>query len=794
MDRRKFLKWSAALGGMTALTGGGLLHCVGSRTAQPPLRERDVWTSCNVNCGGRCALRAHVVDGVVRAIDSEADTAGHAATACLRGRAMRHRLYAPDRLKYPMLRVGARGEGKFRRASWDEALDLLAARLREAIDTWGNESVYLNVGTGNWGAVLSNSCSSGAPTISRLMNCLGGHLRSYGTYSYAMLEAALPYTYGGAWVDGNPITDVAHSELAVFFGNNPATTRMGGLGVSHDLARALRRSGTRLIVIDPRHSDTAATFADEWIPIRPGTDAALVSALAHVLITENLVDHDFLATHTIGYDEDSMPDGVPAGQSYRSHILGLGPDRTAKTPGWAEAITGIPAERIVRLAREIGAAKPCYIAQGWSLQRQANGEQNCRAVCMLPILTGNVGIRGGNTGAREGFFTMPFAGFPTLDNPVAASIPCFMWTEAVRRGHEMTATTDGVRGVDKLPSDIRFIWNFAGNCLINQHSDANRTARILVDETKCRTIVVIDNVMTASARFADILLPGVTNLEEDDFALSDYATDIGYVIFARKAVEPLFESRSIYDICAAVAKRLGVGEAYTEGRDRAGWLAHLYEESRRLLPGLPERMDDAFDTGIFRMRDPEAPRVPYAAFRRDPVANPLDTPSGRIEIFSKRLWDLGKTWQLGPDERIPGLPEYVPAWEGVEDPLRRTYPLQLIGHHPRQRTHSTGDNVDWLRRIERQELWMNPADAALRGIAQGDMVRVFNARGAVLIPARVTPRIAPGVLSLPEGAWYAPAQDGADTGGCINVLTTQRPSPLAKGNPQHTNLVQVEKA
>lgn len=798
IKRRSFLKWSAALGGVAALSGGGLFYGLKPAVSARTEAEDIVWTSCNVNCGSRCALRAHVKDGVVTRIETDNlgdDSYGnHQVRACLRGRSMRHRIYAPDRIKYPMRRVGKRGEGKFERISWDEALDEVAKRLGDTIKKHGNESVYLNYGTGNLGAVLSKSWPTGATPIARLMNSLGGYLNHYGTYSDAMIDMALPYTFGDGWVSGNPVSDIVNSKLVVFFGNNPGATRMSGGGIIHDLIEARQKSGVKVIVVDPRYTDTAATVADEWIPIRPGTDTALISALAYVMITEDLVDNDFIRRCTIGFDEDSMPEGVPAGNSYKSYILGKGKDGTAKTPEWAAKITGIPQRRIIQLAREIGTAKPCYISQGWSVQRQANGEQNCRAVSMLPILTGNVGVQGGNTGARESGYGVPFASFPTLSNPVKTSISCFMWTDAIERGTEMTATRDGVKGRDKLATPIKFIWNYAGNCIINQHSEANRTHEILQDDSKCETIVVIENFMTPSARYADILLPAVTNLEEDDFAPQGSASKMGYVIFAEHAVEPMFECRTVYDMCAGIAKRLGAEQTFTEGRTRQQWVQHIYDESKKLLPELPAKLEDAFAMGIFKRMNTEKPNVPFKDFHDNPEKHPVKTPSGKLEIFSKRLWELGQKWELAEGDVITGLPEYTPTWEGVSDPLREEFPLQLIGHHYKQRTHSTYGNVDWLKQVAPQELWINPMDADARGIKHGDKVKVYNGRGTVFTVAKVTPRMMPGVLSLPEGAWFTPNSKGADTGGCVNVLTSQRPSPLAKGNPQHTNLVQVAKA
>ncbi len=412
--------------------------------------------------------------------------------------------------------------------------------------------------------------SPSASAVKRLMNCYGGSLNQYGSYSTAQISCAMPYTYGSN--DGNSTTDIENSKLVVMFGNNPAETRMSGGGITYLLEKAREKSNAKMIVIDPRYTDTAAGREDEWLPIRPGTDAALVAGIAWVdaalvagiawvLINENLVDQPFLDKYCVGYDEKTLPADAPKNGHYKAYILGEGDDKTAKTPQWASQITGIPVDRIIKLAREIGTAKPAYICQGWGPQRQANGglpqrqangELTARAIAMLPILTGNVGISGGNSGARESTYTITIERLPVLDNPVKTSISCFSWTDAIDHGPQMTAIRDGVRGKDKLDVPIKFIWNYAGNTLVNQHSDINKTHEILQDESKCEMIVVIDEMRndcghrklydligkicrhSAARPDADILLPDLMTVEQEDIIPNDYAGNMGYLIFVRQ--------------------------------------------------------------------------------------------------------------------------------------------------------------------------------------------------------------------------------------------------------------------
>ncbi|MDU5370742.1 MAG: molybdopterin dinucleotide binding domain-containing protein, partial [Enterobacter sp.] len=280
--------------------------------------------------------------------------------------------------------------------------------------------------------------------------------------------------------------------------------------------------------------------------------------------------------------------------------------------------------------------------------------------------------------------------------------------------------------------------------------------------------------------------------EQMDFALDASCGNMSYVIFTDQAIKPRFECKTIYEMTSELAKRLGVEQQFTEGRTQEGWMRHLHELSRKAVPDLPD-----FDTfrkqGMYKQRDPEGHHVAYKAFREDPQANPLTTPSGKIEIYSEELAKIASTWELPEEDVIDPLPIYTPGFENYNDPLTAKFPLQLTGFHYKARVHSTYGNVGVLKAACRQEMWINPMDAKARGISNGDRVRIFNGRGEVHIEAKVTPRMMPGVVALGEGAWYSPDANRIDQAGSINVLTTQRPSPLAKGNPSHTNLVQVEK-
>jgi anaerobic dimethyl sulfoxide reductase subunit A len=743
------------------------------------------------NCGGRCLLVAHVENGRITRLDADDRPDSLAAPqlrACPRGRAYLRRQYHPDRLLHPLKRAGQRGEGEFKQISWDEALDTVAAQFERIKKTYGNEALFVPYGTGSYNQL------NGSHTARRLMNLYGGCLGIYNSYSWAAINAATPTVYG-TLVTGNQRQDWLKSKYILMWGWNPAEMRDGTN--SDYFIKLARENGARVVCIDPRHSLSAAALADEWIPIRPGTDAAMMSAMAHVMITEGLVDESFINTYCIGWDSAHLPAGLWSAESYRDYLLGTF-DRIPKTPAWAEPITAVPAETIACIARDYATVKPAVLYQGYGMQRRAYGEQVVRAGCVLAAITGNFGISGGwasGLGLQApdggGMWTV----FPIGENPVKAAIPVFLWTEACLRGKNMDSA-DGVTGAPSLTSDIKLIYAVATNCLINQHANVNRSAEILRDESKVEFLVVQDNFLTPTARFADIVLPACTQFEtwgvEDGWKYGDE------VILQPKLVEPPGECKSDYRICVDIAERLGIGEAYTEGRDEKAWVEYclnVYRSAR--FPELPT-LDEFIEKNLGAWSKPVAkPAIAFEDFRADPSAHPLNTPSGKIEIFSKQLYDLNN-----PAE-IPAVPKYIQEWENPfpftgrggsrSAPTTQMYPLQAVGHHTLHRVHSTHDNNDWLGEAFPQRVFINPIDATEHGIRDGDLVRVWNDRGELVIPARVTPRILPGVVDIPQGAWWSPNENGIDFGGCINVLTSERWTPFAFGTAQHTIMVQVEK-
>ncbi|MFT0848801.1 DMSO/selenate family reductase complex A subunit [Actinomycetaceae bacterium L2_0104] len=842
-SRRSFLKWSGvAAGAATLVASTTNLGMPGSSSAAAAEgmtdADRTVWSACTVNCGSRCPLRLQVKDGtVVRVLpDNTGDDelGSQRVRSCVRGRSIRHRIYNPDRLKKPLKRVAGtkRGGGQWEEISWEQALTEITDKMKEIKAEYGNEAFYINYGTGVLGSTMACSWPPDQTAFARLMNTWGGYLDHYSDYSTMQITQCYPYFYGG-WVSSNSLDDAKNAQLQVMFGNNPLETRMSGGGYTFITQQTKKNSGVRTIVVDPRYSDTTIGLADEWVAIRPGTDAALIAGMIYVMVKEDLHDQDFLDEYCVGFDEEHMPEGAPKNASYRAYLEGKGEDETEKTPEWAAEITGVPADQIRRLAREIAGTKPCAITQGWGPQRHANGENTARAIFLLAAATGNIGLVGGGTGGREDSVGLPIVktfNTTTTNTESNKIISAFSWVDAVDHGDQMDTFNAGVLeksapGVrdGKVPVDddgyptntkldvpIKMVWQYGSNSLVNQTGENNASVAVLEDESKAELIVTCDIQMTVSARYSDYVLPGTSTAEEFDIHPGENSAPMGYGIMSSQAIDPMYECKSVFDICGELAEKLGVDDAYYDGKDREAWLRDSVAATREADPEIPD-YDEWKEMGLFRKNMGSV--IALQDFREDPEANPLGTPSGKIEIYSDRLAKMAEKWTFDdfrpqlPGDRLAPIPEYTETWESALDARgNEKYPLQLIGHHYKQRTHSSYGNVDWMQEAHHQVVWINPMDAAERGIENDDVVFIYNERGTVRIGARVTERIAPGVVSLPQGAWFDPRPASeveppaganpdhpVDIGGNTNTLTSLHPSPLAKGNAVHTTIVQIVK-
>lgn len=930
----------AAVEGAAGETSGQTGAQTKSQTGAAFPAETRTPAFCAIDCPGRCPLELHLRDGELARV-----SANKAAPACHRGRSMRAWANSPDRLMWPLRRVGPRGSAQFERVTWDEALDEISDQLARIRREHGNESIYLAYTTGQ-------SCTTADP-FERLMNCFGGFLDHYNNYSNPQINAMVRSMYGpGAlYPGGSELDAAADARLVLVFGASPAETGTGRAtwhGAWDRVVGQVGERGGRIVMVDPRRNGSipkrkrpasggenegqalavcATPPADDserkgqpgasacsntfpsnvasdrqtvsWLPINPGTDGALAAALLHELaFTHNALDWDFLRERCIGFTDEMLPEHWrDMGLSVMDYLRGTGYDHVAKTPAWAAAITGIPADDIRELASQLATARPAFIMQGWGPQRRSNGEMTSGIIMMLAAALGQVGLPGTNNGMNiawgGGFLTRVSAG----ENPIPFRIPAYRFLDAVENGEALGAR-EGVRGLPKascnnaedassaekaqagcanaegpgstqeapaendaarrfalaakasleqtshsnratdsvqhqdsaahLPSSIKAIICHGGNCLTNQHGDVNRAHRVLGDPTKCEFILNVDVEFTDSARYADIVLPDLFRMEHESAMDADAWGR--RIAVSTGELGARFERRGAWEVCVELAKRWGIEDAFTEGRTEGEWIRRLYEGDRERSTGLPT-FDRLLEEGLAWRADCAEPFVALADWRSDPDAHPLDTPSGKIELFSEQLAAAAVALRGTPDEGvITPIPTYVPEWgpaefaverpatDGAQEPdaelradgqgsgsgadfptgrqdseasaeIAYDQPLRVFGFHSVARIHSSWGNVAAVSRRVPQVISINPADADARDIATGDLVEASNRFGTLRLPAHVTDDVIAGTIVMPQGAWWQAESDTAepiDVGGCINTLTTSRPSSLAFGNPQHT--------
>lgn len=722
--------------------------------------ERIIRSICSSHCGGTCDMKVHVKGN--RIVRIEPDDGEGKPRLCARGHAYRQRVYAPDRLFYPLKRTGPRGAGRFTRISWDEALDTVAGEMNRIKANYGN-------------AALLHFCSMCDPhtlhhvgAFHRLLCQFGGYTAPWGFISHEGATFSAGVTYGLR----RKFTQTEHrpeeylsSRLIIMWGWNPVTTEQG-TQVPLTLARA-KEGGARIVCVDPRFTDSAATFADQWIPIRPGTDAAVLIAMAYVIIQENLQDRDFIDAYTVGFDP------------FKTYVLGL-EDGLAKTPEWAETISAIPAATIADLARAYAGNKPAALVTSIAAGRSAYGEQYHRAAAALEAITGNWQVQSWQSAPTNPLKYHPHIASPP--NPVETGFPprrtalpyrgasvnssarvnVSMFAEAILKGK-----------AGGYPNDYKMVWLSNTNYL-NQLGEVNKTVKAFQE---LEFILVTEQFMTATAQFADIVLPVCTFLERNDLFAPRGSGVYGIL---NKVIEPLGESKSQLDICQALALKLGISD-YGDQSDET-WVKQIVSKISEEVD-LPD-FDSLRKQGLYRVKrdkpadvgQPEGEKPLFPLFR---------TPSKKIEICSEIVAQIN-------DPLIPTVPTYIETWESLNDPLALQYPLQLITPHLKRRAHTQFENLPWLRELQTQTVTINSLDAESRGIRQDDLVRVFNDRGEVRIAAKVSERIMPGVVALPQGAWYNPDENGIDYGGCANVLTKNAISP-GGAFVSNTTLVQIEK-
>jgi biotin/methionine sulfoxide reductase len=684
-------------------------------------------------------------------------------------------------------RANRRGRGTepFVAVPWDEALDLVAVELGRVRREHGNTSIF----GGSYGWSSAGRFHHAKTQLQRFLNTIGGYTGQLHTYSIAAGYAILPHVIGdsslamsGATSWSSILRDCA---LFVAFGGVPAKNLQvaaGGLGehVSTGFLNEAARRGISFVNVSPLRDDVADDVGAEWLALRPNTDVALMLGLAHTLETEGLADHRFLASHCVGYER------------FRSYLLGER-DGRPKDADWATTICEIDAGTIRALARRMAAGRT-MINTNWSLQRADHGEQAFWMTVALAAMLGQIGLSG--AGFAFGYGSMGGTGTPRIDVPSpalsAGRKACDSWIPVARIA-DMMLNPDGeyeFDGQTRRYPDIRLVYWSGGNPF-HHHQDLNRLVEAW---RRPETVIVNEPWWTATAKFADIVLPTTTSLERNDIGASSRDR---YILAMHRAIAPVGEARHDFEVFAGLAQRFGTLDAFAEERDEEGWLRHIYDRARQqaaeksvCLPAF----DEFWQAGFAEVPASDLPHVAFADFRANPAVNPLNTPSGRIEIFSSTVDGFGY-------DDCPGHPAWLEPEEWLGGPVAGRYPLHMVSNQPRTRLHSQMDNgaVSQESKIHgREPVWLHPADAAARKLIDGDLVRVFNDRGALLAGVRVSDDIRPGVIQLATGAWYDPenpATPGSlDKHGNPNVLTIDRgTSQLGQGPIAHTALVEIEK-
>jgi len=678
-----------------------------------------------------------------------------------------------------------RGAEPFVEVPWAEALDLVAGELGRVTRDFGNQAIF----AGSYGWASAGRFHHAQSQLRRFFNAIGGFVRHENDYSVGAALVLMPHIVAPLFellvnhTSWNVL--VRECRLFVTFGGVPrknAQIASGG-AVLHNVKDGLsgmRAAGVRFINVTPTGDDLDTGGQVEWLAIRPNTDTAMILALCHTLLVENLHDQAFLGRYTVGFDK------------FRPYLLGER-DGQPKDAAWAERITGIAAGRIVALAREM-ASHRTMISIGWSLQRAHHGEQPFWALVTLAAMLGQIGLAGGGFACGYGPSNMmgssgPLYSGPTLPmgtNPVSEFIPVARIADMMLQPNESFSYD----GAEYRYPDIRLLY-WAGGNPFHHHQDLNR---LRLAWRKPDTVIFHEQFWTPAAKMADIVLPATTTLERDDVG---YSARSPYMIAMKKACEPVGEARDDYAIFAEIARRMGVGETYSEGRAAAEWLPLIYENARvksaQAGISLPA-FEEFWQAGMAEAVGTQEPPVLLAEFRSDPDAHPLKTPSGKIEIYSERIASFAY------DDCPPHATWLEPIeWLGAKSAER--HPLHLLSDQPGDKLHSQLDHGPHSRATKvkgRQPITMHPEDAAARGIAEGDLVRAFNDRGACLAAARLSERIRRGVVRLSTGAWFDPAVSGAnrplEKHGNPNALTLDiGASKLSQGCSAQTCLVEIER-
>ncbi|MDT5278889.1 MAG: biotin/methionine sulfoxide reductase [Mycobacterium sp.] len=672
-----------------------------------------------------------------------------------------------------------RGADEFVAVSWDELTELLAGELRRVVDTCGNEAIY----GGSYGWASAGRFHHAQSQVHRFLKMLGGYTFSRHSYSLGATGVIMPRVVGTHDDLFTRSTEwdviVEHTDLLVCFGGvglkNTAVDPGGTTGhPARDALRRFRERGGQIVSFSPLRDDVDGDC--EWHAPVPGTDVSIMLALAHVLATESLADRDFLSTYCTGYER------------FERYLLGID-DGVPKSPQWASAICGVPAERLTALARRMAAART-MVTVSWSLQRTRHGEQAPWMGLTLAAMLGQIGLPGAGFG--HGYGSQHELGMP----PLRCRLPALpQGANRVQTFIPVAAITDMLlhpgepfdyNGLRLTYPDIKLVY-WAGGNPFHHHQNISRLRRAL---RRVDTVVVHDPYWTAMAKHADIVVPSTTAFERDDYSGS---RNDPLLMAMPKLAEPYAQSRDDYTTFTELAEVLGFGDQFTEGRTARQWLAHLYDKWAAELDFAVPTFDEFWRQGRLRLPTEDGLTL-LADFRDDPESHRLNTPSGRIEIFSEDIDGFRY-------DDCAGHPKWYEPTEWLGGPRAARYPLHLLANQPATRLHSQldiGATSPSSKVQGREPIRMHPCDAAARSLVDGDVVRVFNDRGACLAGVVVDDRLRPDVVQLSTGAWYDPADAADPDAMCVhgnpNVLTDDiGTSSLARGCTGAHVLVQVEK-
>ncbi|AVO38656.1 molybdopterin-dependent oxidoreductase [Pukyongiella litopenaei] len=694
--------------------------------------------------------------------------------------------YGRARIRRPHVRrsclergAGAGGAGRgcedMVPVDWDTALDLVASELEAVYRDHPAASVF----GGSYGWSSAGRFHHARTQVRRFLAAAGGFTDQSGNYSWGAAAALLPHVLGDASAVSHAATGwdsiAEHSDALIAFGGlNPKNWRVtsGGAGYHHmpELVRRAADRGVRFVIISPISADIPPGIDALLIQPLPNTDTALILALAHEALCDDRADRAFLDRYTVGADR------------FIAYLRGAD-DNQPKTLEWAAGISGVPVGSLRELWRIVRSGR-IMLTAAWSLQRARHGEQPYWALIALAAMLGQIGLPGGGFcfgfGSLNGVGMSARRGYvpamPGLANPAASSIPAASVLDMLERPGE-TFEFNGRRGT--YP-DTRLIY-WAGGNPFHHAQDLNRLEAAW---KRPRTVIVHDAWWTATAQRADIVLPATTTLERNDIGGSSRDP---FVFFMPKLIEPVGESRDDYAIFAELARRLGCHDRFTQGRDEEAWLRHLWSatRTRAARDGIDAPDYDGLRrAGHFHVPAPDEPEILLERFRSDPEANRLGTPSGRIELYSETIAGFGY------DEDCPPRPAWIEPeeWLGAAAPDE----LHLLSSQPAKQLH--GQLYQARRHNAPAPISLNPGDAAARGLRDGDIVRVFNGRGACLARLDEDCGLRQGVAIMPTGSWYAPGTDGSgvEQNGNPNVLTAdRRTSRLGQGSAAQSVLVRV---